>query len=247
MSELDFDFDSVFGDDYLHFYQGVLTDEASDHQVGVIKMLADVGKGARVLDCPYGHGRIANRLAALGAEVVGVDANQRFLEVARSAGTAVDYRLGDMRELEFEAEFDLVVNVFTSFGYFDDDTNRNVLARFQRALKPAGSLLIETLNANRIMSIITGAGGQSISMLERGDDLLIDKNGYDIASGRTVTERISLRDGRVRRYPFSVRMFSPAELASLLREAGFAGIEVFDQDGKPFTLAARRMWVVATV
>ena len=242
----DFEFESVFGEDYLHFYEEILTDEVSDRQVATIGKLVGVGPGIRVLDCPCGHGRIANRLARLGAEVVGVDANERFLEVARQAGTSVDYRLGDMRRLEFDGEFDLLVNVFTSFGYFDDDTDRKVLAGFRRALKPGGRLVMDHQNSHRILSLIAALGGESVAMTEKGDDLLIDRNHYDAVSGRTVTERISVRGGKVRRYPFSVRVFTPAELTSWLEHAGFKEVAVFDQEGEPFTLAARRMWVVAS-
>jgi ubiquinone/menaquinone biosynthesis C-methylase UbiE len=241
-----FDFDSVFGEDYLHFYEGILTDEVSDRQVATIARLVKVGPGIRVLDCPCGHGRIANRLARLGAEVVGVDSSQPFLEVAREADAGVEYRLGDMRELEFDAEFDVMVNVYTSFGYFDDETDRRVLAGFRRALKVGGKLVMDHQNSHRILSLIAALGGESVAMSERGDDLLIDRNRYDATRGRTVTERISVRDGKVRRYPFSVRIFTPAELAAWLQHAGFAQVEVFDEEGDPFTLAARRMWVVAT-
>ena len=248
MSEHDygFDFDSVFGDDYLYFYERVLTDEVSDRQVTTIKSLVEVRPGTRVLDCPCGHGRISNRVAALGAEVVGVDSNSKFLEFAARSGSAVDYRLGDMRSLDFEGEFDLLLNVFTGFGYFDDATDRKVLAGFRRALRPGGKLVMDLQNEHRILTIIAAAGGQSIALIERGDDLLVDRNTYDAVSSRTLTERISVRDGKVRRYPFGVRLFSPAELAAWLRDAGFGQVEVFDQDGKPFTLAARRMWVVTT-
>ena len=242
----DFDFESVFGEDYLHFYEEILTDEVSDRQVETIAKLVEVGPGVRILDCPCGHGRIANRLARRGAEVVGVDSNATFLEAARKAEAGVDYRLGDMRSLAFEDEFDLVVNVFTSFGYYDDDTDRAVLAGFRRALKPGGKLVMDHQNSHRILSLIASLGGESVAMTEKGDDLMIDRNRYDPVSGRTLTERISVRGGKVRRYPFSVRVFTPAELTSWLQHAGFREVRFFDPEGEPFTLAARRMWVVAT-
>jgi SAM-dependent methyltransferase len=49
---------------------------------------------------------------------------------------------GDMREPPFEGRFDALVNWFSSFGYFDDETNRRVLEGFARALRPGGVLLI---------------------------------------------------------------------------------------------------------
>jgi SAM-dependent methyltransferase len=77
-----------------------------------------------VLDLACGHGRIANRLAARGARVTGLDATPLFLDLARrdanARGVDVDYLEGDMRTLPWTGRFDRVVNWFTAFGYFDD-------------------------------------------------------------------------------------------------------------------------------
>ena len=87
--------------------------------------LTQLAPGERVLDLPCGHGRIAERLAEWGADVVGVDRCEDFLSHARTAagrrGVAVDYRQGDWRTLAFNGEFDVVVCWFTSFGYGDGD------------------------------------------------------------------------------------------------------------------------------
>jgi 2-polyprenyl-3-methyl-5-hydroxy-6-metoxy-1,4-benzoquinol methylase len=127
----DFDVDALFGVDYLRFYGPMLNDARSDAETETIRRLAELEPGARVLDAPCGHGRIANRLARTGAHVTGVDITEPFLAIARNQaaewGVEVDYRVGDMRELGFDGEFDVVLNWFTSFGYWDDDTNRRVL------------------------------------------------------------------------------------------------------------------------
>ena len=72
--------------------------------------LLDMHPPMRILDVPCGFGRHANRLAARGYDVVGVDLVAGFLERARAgaaaAGLRVDYRQADMRALEFVAEFD---------------------------------------------------------------------------------------------------------------------------------------------
>ena len=149
-----FDFDQVFGDDYLHFSEDLLTDERSDIEVEVIVRLLDLQPGMRVLDVPCGHGRIANRLAQFGCEVVGVDSSARFLDVARRAGRPVDYQLLDMREFTPDGPFDAVVNWFTSFGYFDDDTNRTLLASWRRALGPGGKLVIDHQNRQRLLGVL---------------------------------------------------------------------------------------------
>jgi SAM-dependent methyltransferase len=69
-----FDFDEIFGDDYLYFYEHQLRDEQSERDTDDIVRFLDLHPGDSVLDAPCGHGRISNRLAARGMRVVGVDA-----------------------------------------------------------------------------------------------------------------------------------------------------------------------------
>lgn len=242
-----FDFDQVFGDDYLHFSEDMLTDERSDVEVDLIVPLLELQPGMRVLDVPCGHGRIANRLAQLHFEVVGVDSSASFLDLARRAARPVDYRLADMRELTPDGPFDAVINWFTSFGYFDDATSRGMKASWRRVLRPGGKLVIDHQNRQRLLGVIAATGGQMLAMRERGDDLLIDRTTFDVASGRTNTERISVRDGQVRRYWFSVRTFAFTELRDWLLDAGFAEVAGYGLEGEPLTLGSRRMIVVASV
>jgi SAM-dependent methyltransferase len=153
-----------------------------------------------------------------------------------------------MREAVPDGPFDAVVNWFTSFGYFDDPTNRAMLASWRRLLRSGGKLVIDHQNRQRLLGVIaSSAGGQALALRERGNDLLIDRTTYDVASGRTNTERISVRDGRVRRYWFSIRTFPFSELRDWLLDAGFAGVAGYGAEGEPLALGSRRMVVVATV
>jgi SAM-dependent methyltransferase len=241
-----FDFEQVFGDDYLHFYEAVLTEERSQREADLIVRLLDLGPGARVLDIPCGYGRIAERLAEFGCDVVGVDHNRRFLEVAQQRGGLVDYRLADMRQFAPDAEFDAIVNWFTSFGYFDEAVDRAILATWRRALKPGGKLIIDHQNRQRLLAVMAATGGDAVALTQRGDDLLVDRTSFDLATSRTNTERITVREGRVRRYPFTVRTFSFTELRDWLLQAGFADVVGYGPEGDPFALTSRRMVVVAT-
>ena len=241
-----YDFDQVFGDDYLHFSGDLIPEERSDEDVELIVRLLDLRPGMRVLDVPCGHGRIANRLARLGCQVVGIDRSASFLDLAKRDGAGVDYRLGDMRELTPDGPFDAVVNWFTSFGYFDDATNRGLLAAWRRALGPGGKLVMDLQNRQRVLAVMMAAGGQAIALRERGDDLLVDRTTFDVATARTETERISVRAGRVRRYWFSVRTFAFTELRDWLLEAGFAEVAGCGGEGEPLSLGSRRMVVVAS-
>jgi SAM-dependent methyltransferase len=126
----------AFGEDYLYFYDAFLTDEVSDAQADRLWRLLELESGVEVLDVPCGHGRIANRLAARGASVTGLDADPLFLERARAdaaaRGVEVEYIQGDMSTLPWEESFDLVLNWFSSFGYFDDKATVPGSARHAR-------------------------------------------------------------------------------------------------------------------
>ena len=242
MSEPRFDLD-VFDEDYLYFYEPRLA-EASDADADLIWRLLGLEPGMTVLDLACGHGRIANRLAERGAVVTGLDATPLFLERARLDGVArgveVEYVEGDMRALPWTERFDRAVNWFTSFGYFDDDDNRRVLAELRRALRPGGALLVENNNLAELLPRWLPA-----IVVERDGDLSIDRPHFDPITGRATTERVIVRGGRVRRLTFSVRMFVAVELRDWLRDAGFSEVEFYDGAGEPLTAHGRRMITVA--
>jgi SAM-dependent methyltransferase len=240
----------LFDDHYLHFYGDMLAARAAQDAELVARLLGLSG-GEDVLDAPCGHGRISNLLAARGCRVVGVDNSARFLALAeadarrRGVEAATEYRLGDLRELAFEAGFDAALNWFTSFGYFDDAGNHRMLEGFARALRPGGRLVVELLNRDVVVRRIPPGDDAALVLLERGDDLLVDRTRLDAATGRTETERIVVLGGRVRRLTMSVRAPTLPELRDMLLAAGFASVEAFDERGEPFTSAARRLVVVA--
>lgn len=109
------------------------------------------GEGARVLDVPCGFGRHARLLARRGIMVVGVDLSRAMLAEARRSGpeAGLCFVRADMRRLAYRGEFDAVLNLYTSFGYFSPRENRDVLRRMARALKPGGRILIDHRDRDR--------------------------------------------------------------------------------------------------
>jgi SAM-dependent methyltransferase len=250
MSAAEFDFDAVFApDDYLYFYQARLGPERTEREIELIWRLMGLEPGMAVLDLACGHGRIAAGLAERGCQVVGLDANPAFLELAcRDAAALVDrgivapeYVLGDMRHLPWGGRFDCIVNWFTAFGYFDDAANRAVLSEAERALKPGGKLLIELNNRDSVLNHM-----QHGVVIERDGDYMLDQNRYEVSTGRMLTERVVIRGGQVRRMRFFVRMFTFPELRDWLLAAGFSRVQGFDEQGAPLALESRRMLVMAT-
>jgi SAM-dependent methyltransferase len=222
-----------------------MTRERNARDAEAIWRLLALQPGQLVLDIGCGHGRITNELASHGVHVTGLDAMPPFLSRAReraaSLGVDVEYVQGDMRRIPWQSRFDAVLLWYTTFGYFDDAENAQVLQDAASALKPGGRLLIEQINRVALLQ----QGVPSSHVIQRGDDLMIDLVDYDPMTDRAQTERVIVRDGRVKRVRFSVRLYGLGELATLLRSVGFGSVQPFGPDGKPFTLYGRRLGVVA--
>lgn len=245
-----YDWDAVFDEDYLFFYEVFLTPELSEREAEFIARVLDVPPGAALLDVPCGHGRIANRLARRGYRVAGLDRSPLFLARARDEARAwdveVDYREGDMRALPWpEASFDAVICWFTSFGYFDEEDNRRVLAEFHRVLRPGGRLLLEQMHRERVVRSFAPGQAEAVTIHERDGDYLIDRSRFDLSSGRVETERIVVRAGRVRRVAYGVRLYALTELRDLLTASGFREVRAWGEFGSPLTLDSRRLVVLA--
>lgn len=134
-------------------------DRWDDNLVAMIVHVLDLQPGDRVLDLACGSGEHALCLARRGLDVVGVDIAPSLIDHCRQQATergveTAHFEVGDMRELAYAAEFDAVLLLSGSFGFFDDATNHDVLARMARALRrpepaegqPGGRLLVDVFD-----------------------------------------------------------------------------------------------------
>jgi SAM-dependent methyltransferase len=242
-----FDADELFGEDYLHFYAEVLGDERSDADTDAAVTLAGLDAGARILDAPCGHGRMAVRMAERGYRVTGVDRSSRFLEVARrdaaTRGVGVELVEGDLRALPVDGPFDAVVCWFTSFGYFDDEGNLGVLREFRRVLRPGGVLLVETLSHDAYVRTFTQAPDAIV--VDAGDDLMVDRNDFDVDTGCIVGHRVTIRGAERREARFTIRLPTLPEWRRLLFDTGFASVGFSDRSGADVDLETWRIVVRA--
>jgi ubiquinone/menaquinone biosynthesis C-methylase UbiE len=114
-------------DDYLYFYGDVLGETRTQKEIEFLIKQLELDRPMKILDLACGFGRHANRLAVLGHEVTGLDIMPGFLNIAQrdasQMGIDVKYTQKDMREITFYQEFDRILLIFTSFGYFDDRQN----------------------------------------------------------------------------------------------------------------------------
>ncbi|MEU7412357.1 methyltransferase domain-containing protein [Streptomyces sp. NPDC042638] len=244
------DWDALFGDDYDYFDLPDLTPELSEKEASSMVALGGFEPEMDLLDAPCGHGRHANVLASRGYRVVGIDRDERFLAMARSEaremGVQVDYRRVDLRDMSFEAEFDAAVSWYSSFGYFDDETDRDILRRYRRALRPGGRFLLDMHSPYRHIPSVLANHEMHVDILRRGPDMAVDIQELDAEASRYYAEKITIRDGKAERARYSVRMFTAPEILEWFRAAGFSQARVMNESGGTFTVSSRRLVVLGT-
>ncbi len=243
---VEFDNSAVFDvEDYMYFYTDMLTPEIADKQVAFILQELGLSVPVEILDLACGFGRHANRLAAFGHHLTGIDLMPGFLQIAlreaNNLNLQVAYHQGDMRQIEYNEQFDVVLLLFTAFGYFEDDENQQVLVRIARALKPGGFFVFDTHNRDVILK-----GLRPSIITEKEGNLMIDRLEFDSLTGRLCNRRIVIRNGVRRDKPFFVRLYNPSEICDLLSRAGLRVEKMYGGwDGEPVSADARRMIVIA--
>jgi ubiquinone/menaquinone biosynthesis C-methylase UbiE len=194
-----------------------------------------------ILDVATGRGRHALVLAERGHRVVGLDLAPLAIATARRratdaglAGIATFVR-GDMRALPFDdASFDGVVNLFTSFGYFDEEADHGrTVGEMVRVLRPGGWLVQDFICAPYLRRHIVPFDERVVDGVHiRQSRRIVD----DAPGGPRVEKIIVLRRGDAPPNTFreSVRLLERSDFERLYAEAGLEIVETFgDYDGGP--------------
>ena len=118
-------------------------------EVNGVCHLLNIKLESKILDCPCGYGRHSIELSKRGFTVIGSDLNAKHLSVAKKESekefVKIQFIKENMLDLKYNSEFDAVINMFYSFGFFEsDEDNFKVLQNFFSALKPNGQFLMHT-------------------------------------------------------------------------------------------------------
>jgi SAM-dependent methyltransferase len=230
-----------FGPGYLALYDDTLR-ERTPAEIDQLEALLLLRLPLRILDLPCGQGRHAIELARRGYEVTGVDLSPYLLGVAKvraeAAGVEVRWLEGDMRRPVAGETFGLVLNLFTSFGYFHDaGDDRLVVQAAASMLEPGGRFLLEVINGDRVMDHFVEREWFTV-----GQAAVMERRSLDRSARRMIVERTISRPAGEDVDVHALRLYGAREIESVFRASGFDQVEIYgDWDGGPVTPESLRL------
>jgi SAM-dependent methyltransferase len=239
-----FDDDSFWRDLYLFMFPDKRFADAAEE---VEKALALTNPpGNSVLDLCCGPGRCSIALAKRGFSVTGVDRAKFLLDKARSkaksAGVRIEWIRQDMRDFVRPGGFDLVLSMFTSFGYFDDKReDLQVLRNMVASLRPGGVCLVDVVGKEFLAKIFQPTRSEILpdgTMLVQRHEIFDDWT-------RVRNEWTLVRRGRAKTYSFHHTVYSGQELRDCMAGAGLVEVKLYGNlDGDEYGRDADRLIAV---
>jgi SAM-dependent methyltransferase len=219
-------------DEYLNVYQHRNESEA-EVLVDLILNNTSLKSSSKILDMACGSGRHSILFTRKGYDVAAVDLSWNMLSAARkkaeSENLQIKFIQSDLRNFTYSSKFDLIVNLFTSFGYFESDSeNFRILKTAYEHLNYDGFFVLDFFNREFLEQNLIPESREKINNGE-----IIQKRKID---GLRIIKKIIIKTGGYSKEFFeSVRMFSKQELVNELIRIGFAIEKTFgDFHGNKF-------------
>jgi SAM-dependent methyltransferase len=223
---------------------------------GMVKVINSFGiTSGNLFDLCCGNGRVSIYMAKRGFRAVGVDISKAFLEDAKrkakehKVSNMVTFLEGDVRNLKkvigkISQPFDIVVNAWTSIGYFSKKDDLKIFKQARELSKENAVLLIaETMHTEFLAVKFMPTGYEEMDSI-----VLLESRKYDPTTSQLKTnwsfykkcgENLEFID----RVEYEIHVYSPSELSALLREAGWEPI-AFYEDYIASIIAKKSPWAL---
>lgn len=191
-------------------------------EIEALQRFLDLRPTDLIADICCGMGRHLLPLSALGYDLVGLDSSGMMLDLARRGAryAEIPVRLvhGVAQALPFaDASFDVMLNLFNSFGYLATVTDDvAVLREAARCLKPGGRFFLDT--RNKKYQILYAPYHQAIELPDGRE--LVMRSKYDRATSVLVTTWQDAAEEQCL-HTAAIRLYNPDELTTMLEQAGF--------------------------
>ena len=227
-----------FGEEYLSVYAHRNLSDAKK-LIDLLITELPLQKNDLVLDVGCGNARHGKILARKGFHVIGIDLSNVLLKSAlvqnrKNFPFLVE---ADMRNLPFRSQFDTVLSLFTSYGYFlSDDMNQKVLEEFNFALKDNGKIFFDYLNPDYVATNLDPFTEKTSGKLLIQESRWIDAN--------RVYKKIIIDNSK--EFQESVRLYTLNDLSQMFDKAGLNILRVFgDYEGNEYSKDSERMIIKA--
>lgn len=176
---------------------------------------------AKVLDLACGKGRHSIYLNQLGFNVLGADLSENSIaEASKNSNETLHFKVHDMRE-PFEEKFDAIFNLFTSFGYFEnDDDNLTTLKAIKESLSEYGFAVIDFMNVTQVIETLVPEEVKTVD----GIDFKIKRY---VEDGHIMKEIDFEDQGRKYHFTEKVKALTLKDFEELMAEAGIFLLDIF--------------------
>ncbi len=204
--------------EYLNVYQHRNENDAEDH-IKLILGNVKIPSAAKILDMACGAGRHAIILARKNFHLTAVDLSENLISIAEQSAQnenlKINFVQSDIRKYETKDKFDLIINLFTSFGYFEsDEENFAVLQKAYHLLFENGFFVLDFFNSEFLQQNLVEFSEENLGGAEIHQYRKIKEN--------RVTKKIVItKNGNLSTYEESVRMFTKDEIVNAIQNIGF--------------------------
>lgn len=214
-------FSSWFDTPYYH----ILYKDRNDHEAQLfmdnLTQHLNLPEKAKVLDLACGKGRHSIYLNQLGYEVLGADLSENSIaEASKNSNESLEFKVHDMRE-SFDQKFDAIFNLFTSFGYFDnDEDDLKTLKAIQNSLNEYGFATIDFMNVPYVLENLVPEEIKTVD----GIDFYLKrylKDGH-------IYKEIKFEDqGQAYLFTEKVKALTLPDFESMMEQAGIYLLEIY--------------------
>jgi SAM-dependent methyltransferase len=240
-------YDDVFTEHFSTLSPGGV-EESAARDVEFVLSISEVAAEATILDVGCGIGYHSLKLAELGYRVTGVDFSLaqllRASELNEERQAGASFLHGDMRGLPTDEQFDLVMCVGSTLGYFEEDANRQSLEEMRDRVKPGGRMVLQVFNRDYLVSKLPIR-----SWWQGNKCLVLDEAELNYKANRLRVHRtIVFEDGRQFEHYMFLRAYSVHDLGKMLSAEGLKVVSLSgsrETRGRFYGSASPDIWIVA--
>jgi SAM-dependent methyltransferase len=206
-----------------------------------------INKTDKILDLCCGSGRHSLVLAKKGFIVTGIDYSDYELKIAKKEAKKNRLNVNFIKQnailLNDKEKFDVILNLFTSFGYSSDKNNKKIIQNVSKALKKGGRFLIDVVNVDYILNNFREKNWDEVNR----DGFLLEETKYNPQKGINITNWTLIDKGKIlRKQNSKIRFYTYLEMKKMIENAGMKVKKVWGYfEGDKYDAKFKRMIILA--